>query len=85
MRPLFHKSDNGLKAHIFLCVLTLLIEKLINKAVPEMTTRQVITELKKIKLSKTNDFLIRTELTEVQKDILKKLEIQEPAKMGPCS
>lgn len=81
MRPLFHKSDNGLKAHIFLCVLTLLIEKLINKKIPDMTTREVITELRKIKLSKTKEFLVRTELTEIQQKILSQLGIQEPTKI----
>ena len=81
MRPLFHKSDNGLKAHIFLCVLTLLIEKLINKKILDMTTREVITELRKIKLSKVKQYLVRTNLTELQKELLNKLKVQIPTKV----
>lgn len=81
MRPIFHKSDKGIKAHIFLSVLTLLIEKLVNKKIPEMTTRQVINELKKIKLSKVKEFLVRTELNAIQKKILNKLGPDIPTKV----
>ena len=81
MRPFFHKTDKGLRAHVFLSVLTLLIEKLINKRIPDITTRDVITELKKIKLSKIKEFLVRTDLSDIQKKILKKLEIDIPAKV----
>lgn len=81
MRPFFHKSDNGLRAHVFLSVLTLLVEKVINKKVPDMTTREVITELKKIKLSKVKQYLVRTNLSDLQKELLHKLQIEVPPKV----
>lgn len=81
MRPLFHKSDNGLRAHVFLSVLALLVEKIINKKVPDMTTREVIREIKKIKLSKVKQYLVRTNLSDVQKELLHKLQIELPLKV----
>jgi len=81
MRPFFHKSDNGLRAHIFLSILTLLIEKLINKKISDMTTREVITELKKIKLAKVKEYLVRTDLSPIQKRLLNELQIELPTKV----
>lgn len=81
MRPIFHKTDKGIQAHVFLSVLTLLVDKMINKSIPDMTTRQVITELKKIKLSVSGDCLVRTDLSECQRQILRKLNIDEPSKI----
>src|SRR3989338_5497655 len=81
MRPFFHKSDNGLKAHIFLCVLTLLIERIIKKKVKDMSQREVITELKKIKLCKVRENYVRTDLTQLQKVILSQLGIEVPPKV----
>ena len=81
MRPFFHKSDDGLKAHVFLCVLTLLIERITKKKVKNMSQREVITELKKIKLCKVRDNYVRTDLTQLQKDILSRLWIEVPPKV----
>ena len=81
MRPFFHKSDDGLKAHIFLCVLALLIERMIKKKVKDASQRKVITELKKIKLCKVKDNYVRTDLTQLQKDILCQLGIEVPPKV----
>jgi transposase len=81
MRPIFHKSDKGIKAHIFIAVLTLLIEKLINKKIPNMTTREVVTEMKKLKLSKVKELFVRTEITNIQRKILRVLDVEEPPKV----
>lgn len=81
MRPIFHKTDDGIKAHVFIAILTLLIEKIINKKVSNMTTRKVITEMKKLKIGKVNEIYVRTELSNIQKKILAKLEIEEPQKV----
>jgi len=81
MRPIFHKSDKGIRAHVFIAVLALLIEKIINKKIPEMTTREIITEMKKLKLSKVKELFVRTEITNIQKKILRGLNVEEPAKI----
>lgn len=81
MRPFFHKSDGGLKAHIFLCILTLLIERLVKKRINDMTQRQVFTELKKIRLCKVKDNFVRTDLTPTQRKILSGLGINQPPKV----
>jgi len=81
MRPFFHKSDDGLRAHIFLCMLTLLIERLIKKEVKGMSQREAIAELKKIKLCKTKEYYIRSNLTELQEKILFQLGIDKPPKV----
>src|SRR3989338_5031575 len=81
MRPIFHKSDDGIKAHVFIAVMALLIEKLINKKIPNMRTREVITEMKKLKLSKTGDYFVRTDISREQKTILDNLGIKSPMKI----
>lgn len=81
MRPIFHKSDNGIKAHVFLSVLALLVEKIINKKIQNMTTREVITEIKKIKLARSDNFLVRSDLTNIQEKILQSLDIEIPTKI----
>jgi transposase len=81
MRPIFHKSDKGIKAHIFIAVLALLIEKLINKKIPDMTTREIITEMKKLKMSKSGNYFVRTDITDKQKRILDKIGIRLPMKV----
>jgi transposase len=81
MRPHFHKTDKGLKAHIFLCVLAFLIEKRINQEIPDMTTREVITQIKQIKLALSKNFLVRTDITKQQESILKSLNIPIPSKI----
>ncbi|MFH1585134.1 MAG: IS1634 family transposase [archaeon] len=81
MRPIFHKTDDGIRAHVFIAVLTLLIEKLINKKIPEMTTREVVTEMKKLKLSKAGKYLVRTNLTPIQRKILSQIGLEAPTKV----
>lgn len=81
MRPLFHKKDDAIKAHIFLCVLTLFIERYIQAKVKTATARQLLAELKMLKLSKINKFYVRTELSNEQNRILKALNIEEPVKI----
>ena len=75
------KWDEGFKAHIFLCVLALLIERIIKKKVKDASQRKVITELKKIKLCKVKDNYVRTDLTQLQKVILSQLGIEVPPKV----
>lgn len=81
MRPIFHKTDKGILGHVFLSFLSLLVDKVINKSIKDMTTRQVITELKKIKLSVSGDCLVRTDLSDSQKRILRELGVDEPCKI----
>ncbi len=81
MRPIFHKTDEGIEAHVFIAVLTLLIEKLINKKIPGMTTREVITEMKKLKLSKAGKYMVRTNLTPTQRKILSQIGLEAPMKV----
>ena len=81
MRPIFHKSDDGIRAHIFIAIMALLIEKLINKKIPNMTTREVVTEMKKLKISKAGDYFVRTDISKEQKAILDNLGIKPPMKI----
>ena len=61
--------------------MALLIEKLINKKIPDMTTREVITEMKKLKISKTGNYFVRTDIKEKQQAILDKLGVKLPLKI----
>jgi transposase len=81
MRPIFHKKDEAIKAHIFLCVLTLFFERFIAGKITDKTAREVFAEMKKLKVSKTGINYIRTDITKAQKKILDVLRIPEPPKI----
>lgn len=81
IRPIFHKKDDGIKAHVFLCILTLLIERYIQLKIEDLSAREIFAEIKKIKLSKIKEYYVRTEITKTQKQILSKLSIEEPPKI----
>lgn len=81
MRPVFHKKDAGILAHIFLCVLTLFLERYVMQSIKDKTAREVIEEMKKLRVSKTGTHYVRTDITKEQKDILEKIGLLEPPKV----
>jgi len=81
MRPIFHKRDDGIKAHLFLCVLTLFFERLIKKRVDCKNIREVLEEMKKLKVCKAKEHYVRTDITKEQEKIIKSLGFIEPPKV----
>jgi len=81
VRPIYHQKDERIKAHVFVCVLSLLIKKLIERA----TNSKAIKELRRIRVSEIQveeDILyFTTKLTKEQRDILEGLKIELPPKI----
>ena len=81
VRPIRHWKDNRVKAHIFLCVLAYLIEKVLEYKLElnglKMTAEETLNELSGIKMVsyKIGDTIIDkvTKIDEKQKLILEKL------------
>jgi len=81
LRPNYHSRDDRIKCHIFLCFIALVLVRIIEHKTQESWTR-VRNEMQRIHCG---EFQIEskklrqlTELTNKQKEILKKLDIKEP-------
>jgi len=81
VRPIYHRKGDRIKAHVFVCVLSLLIKKLIERG----TNSKAIKELRRIRVSEIQveeDILyFTTKLTKEQRDILEGLKIELPPKI----
>ncbi len=82
LRPINHYKTNRVKAHVFICVLALLVEKIMAKSLKEISPQTAFEELKRIKKitiveSKFQQNYL-TELSCEQKKIFKNLKIYEP-------
>lgn len=84
IRPIYHYKPRRVRAHIFLCVLGLLVHKVIEKLSDE-TTEKVLKRLKRIHLTKLKTPEISrkklTQLNSQQKAIFEKLEIEPPQEL----
>jgi len=70
IRPINHYKTNRVQAHVFICVLALLIEKIIERLIKDMTAQKVIDELKRITIAEL-------QLTNQKKIIISKLNIEQ--------
>ena len=81
VRPVYHWKERRVRAHIFVCVLSFLIESIIERFSKE-SARKTIRELNRIKLSEItaekNSRKILTKLTEKQIEIFKENKISSP-------
>jgi len=50
LRPTYHYKINRVEAQVFICILALLIEKIIERFSPE-SGRKIIIELKKVRIA----------------------------------
>lgn len=85
LRPFYHRDQNRIRAHVFVCVLALLIEKLMEKKLDGMSVRQAFCELKRLRVSicKINgkEVGIVNEPTASQQKIFSLLGIEKPLKV----
>ena len=81
LRPVYHYKTSRVEAHVFICVLALLIEKIIERF-SSQSGRKVITELKRIRICEIKAENVRkrkiTDLTPKAKSILDELKINIP-------
>jgi transposase len=82
LRPLYHRKDERIEAHVFLCFLALLLVRIAERQTGQ-TWDQIRAILERIHLgefeSKNGRILQRTELTPDQIKLLKVLKISSPA------
>lgn len=84
LRPVYHRKEERIRAHVLLCWLSLLLVR-IAEVRTKQTWPQLRSELEDMHLieyeSEDGKLYQRTELTKLQKGILLALEIPEPAKI----
>jgi len=81
LRPLYHRKDERIQAHVLLCFLSLLLVRIAERETGQ-TWDFIRTHMERLHLgefsSKDGTIFQRTELTEEQAKILKKLKITPP-------
>lgn len=79
LRPINHYKNERVKAHVFICILALLVEKIINKFLKTMSPQTAFEELKRLKkakiISDRNSRELLTKITKNQESIFKELKI----------
>jgi len=84
LRPVFHRREDRIRAHIMLCWLALLLARIAENAAGQ-TWPEIRRELDKIHVGTftgpAGTFRQRTELTKNQRQILKALEIDAPPRI----
>jgi hypothetical protein len=85
MRPVFHRKEDRIRAHVLICFLALVIIRVAELRAGD-TWRMIGDELTRIKLgrfrSPDGEFTQRTELTQDQRQLLKTLGVPEPPRFG---
>ena len=85
MRPVFHRKEDRIRAHVLICFLALVIIRVAELRAND-TWRMIGDELGRIKLghfrSPDGQFSQRTELTNDQRQLLKALGAPEPPRFG---
>jgi hypothetical protein len=84
LRPVYHRKEERIRAHVILCWLALLLTR-ITETSTRATWPQVRRELERIALGTftgpAGTFRQRTELTKAQRDILAQLKIEPPPRI----
>jgi Transposase DDE domain len=82
LRPVHHRSEDRIRAHVQLCWLALLLVRVAGTADPTRTWRRIREELQTLQVGtftgNAGHVHQRTELTPAQRDILTKLDLPEP-------
>ena len=82
LRPVYHWTEDRIRAHVFICVLALQIERLMRKRLQAVSVRKAIDRLRRIKAGElrvngvTTKTLIRA--TEEQQNLFKSLDVPLP-------
>ena len=84
LRPIYHRKDERIQSHVFLCFLALLLVRIAERQTG-LTWDRIRTTMERLHLgeffSKDGRILQATELTPDQVNILKKLNISSPKKI----
>lgn len=81
VRPVYHAADRRIRGHIFACVLSLLLKRLMDRGLGTKGS-EALREFKRIKVIRCRvegeETFVSTKLTETQRKMFQKLEIEEP-------
>jgi len=84
LRPVFHRVEPRIRAHVLLCWLALLLVRIAETGDPTRTWRRIREELQTLHVGEfagnAGHVHQRTELTAAQRDILTRLDLPEPAR-----
>jgi transposase len=84
LRPIYHRKDERIKAHVLLCFLALVLVRVVERQTGQ-TWDHIRTTMERMHLvefqSKDGRILQRTELTPEQTNLLKKLNFSPPPKL----
>lgn len=91
LRPVHHWTEDRIKAHVFICVLALQIERLMRNRLQALSVRKALDRLRRIKVGEIRvgdtSTLLPSEGTAEQKEILRELGVPPPPAVlpGKCS
>lgn len=89
LRPLHHWTETRIRAHVFLCILALQMERWMKKKLSGISVPKAIRILRRIKAirvsSPAKDTLVVTRAGKDQKEILRRLGIPFPSELFPES
>ena len=84
LRPVYHSKERRVKAHAFVCVLSFLLEALMQKKL-SVSVNRALRELKRMRVAvidvEGEEAGMLTELSEEQAKILKELEVEAPLRI----
>jgi len=84
LRPIYHRKDERIKAHVLLCFLALVLVRIVEREMG-LTWDKIRSVMERMHLgefeSKNGRILQRTELTQEQANILKKLGFSPPPRL----
>jgi transposase len=89
LRPLNHWTEKRIRAHVFLCILALQMERWMRKKLVDISVPKAIRILRRIKAvmvsSPGKATLVVTRAKKEQKEILRRLGIPSPSELFPES
>ncbi len=89
LRPLNHWTEKRIRAHVFLCILALQMERWMRKKLGDISVPKAIRILRRIKAvmvsSQDKAILVVTRAKKEQKEILRRLGIPSPSELFPES
>jgi transposase len=84
LRPVYHRKDERIEAHVFLCFLALMLVRIAERKT-SLTWDKIRTQMERLHriefFSKDGRFLHTTEPTKEQLNIFKSLRISPPKRM----
>jgi transposase len=82
LRPVYHWTERRIRAHVFICVLALQLERYIRNKLKTISVSKAIRLLRQIKMAEfslgASSYFTPTKLTDEQKALLQQLEVPVP-------